>query len=1299
MKMKRNAFLVIFIMTLSTGRLAAQCNLVINNPAPVCFPATVNITAAAITLGSTPGLTLTYWTDAGATISYPTPTAATAGTYYIKGDDGLGCTPVKPVVVTVTIPPTATISYAGTPFCKAINTAQPVTLTGTGAYTGGVFTAAAGLSINPATGAITPSLSTAGSYTVTYTIPASGGCSTVPVTTSVSIGDIPSAPLIGAVTQPTCTLSTGSVLLNGLPSTGDWSITATPGGATLAGNGTSTTFPGLLGGTSYTFKVTTFANCVSPSSLSAVIQPQPPTPAAPLVGAITPPSCALATGSVILNGLPSTGTWTVKRYPGGITTSGSGTSSTIPGLPTGTYNFSVTSEAGCVSASLSNDVVIPVQPATPSAPVIGLITQPTCLVATGSVALSGLPSSGSWTVTISPGGTTITGSGTTATFPSIFAGTYTFTVTSSTGCTSIPSGSAIINAQPATPAAPVIGNTTQPTCAVATGSVILNSLPAGSWILTRNPGSITTAGSTTSYTVSGLLPGTYTFTVTNAAGCISAVSGTATINPQPPSPGTPVYGLDCSLGFNHAVITVTTPLGADLTYSLDAGPYQASPVFNNVANGNHFLAVRNTEGCTTLGGIFTVSCGCINPPTVVLSATSGSTCGIGPVTVSGNTFGGSATSVTITENGSGSVNPVSSATSPFSFTYTPVAGDRGKTVIITVTSNNPLGSPCNAAVLTYTLAVNAIPSAPLIGIITDLTCTTGTGSVVLNGLPSSGTWTLTRLPDSVIVSGTGTSTTVTGLPAGNYTFTVTTEAGCSSAESAGVLINPQPSAPTAPVIGSVTQPTCANSTGSVVLSGLPATGTWTLTRLPGGSTRTGSGTTITLTTIPAGTYTYTVTNSTGCISPPSQSFTINAQPPTPGAPSVGPVIAPSCVLATGSVTLFGLPSTGGWVLTRYPGTIRTKGTGISFTISGLPTGIYNYTVTNQDSCISVPSDNVVIPVQPATPSAPKVGTITQPTLAVPTGSVVLSGLPSPGTWVLTRLPDVVTTSGTGTSFTVTGLAGGVHTFIVSNASGCVSDTSADVIISTPGKPVLKITNPPFECKPAKVDLTAPSVTEGSTPGLIFTYWTDPEATIQYPTPAAADSGTYYIKGTTVSGFFDVMPVEATIGERPVANAGPDQILNLQYSTTLDAQLGAGETGAWEVQSGNGVVSDTTNPKSYVSNLSTGNNILLWIVSKGACPADTGQVDIIVGDITVPTLITPNGDSYNEYFVIRGLEALGKTELVIFDRRGALVFRNSDYDNKWNGVDYNKNPLPDDTYFYRLKSVKNRVFSGYIVIRR
>ena len=57
-------------------------------------------------------------------------------------------------------PPTASISYA-TPLCASIATAQPVTLTGTGTFTGGTYSVSpAGLTINTSTGDITPATST-----------------------------------------------------------------------------------------------------------------------------------------------------------------------------------------------------------------------------------------------------------------------------------------------------------------------------------------------------------------------------------------------------------------------------------------------------------------------------------------------------------------------------------------------------------------------------------------------------------------------------------------------------------------------------------------------------------------------------------------------------------------------------------------------------------------------------------------------------------------------------------------------------------------------------------------------------------------------------------------------------------------------------------------------------------------------------------------------------------------------------------------------------------------------------------
>ncbi|MBE0390361.1 T9SS sorting signal type C domain-containing protein [Flavobacterium sp. PL002] len=93
------------------------------------------------------------------------------------------------------------------------------------------------------------------------------------ISTVVYLSTVPSVPTIGTITQPNCITTTGSVALSSLPSSGSWTVTASPttaGLTGLTGTGVTTTVSGLTAGTTYTFIVSN-GSCSSGSSSSAAV--------------------------------------------------------------------------------------------------------------------------------------------------------------------------------------------------------------------------------------------------------------------------------------------------------------------------------------------------------------------------------------------------------------------------------------------------------------------------------------------------------------------------------------------------------------------------------------------------------------------------------------------------------------------------------------------------------------------------------------------------------------------------------------------------------------------------------------------------------------------------------------------------------------------------------------------------------------------------------------------------------------------------------------------------------------------
>lgn len=177
-------------------------------------------------------------------------------------------------------------------------------------------------------------------------------------------------------------------------------------------------------------------------------------------------------------------------------------------------------------------------------------------------------------------------------------------------------------------------------------------------------------------------------------------------------------------------------------------------------------------------------------------------------------------------------------------------------------------------------------------------------------------------------------------------------------------------------------------------------------------------------------------------------------------------------------------------------------------------------------------------------------------------------------------------------------------------------------------------------------------------------------------------------------------VTVEVKNTPVANAGPDQVLDYIFESSLSASPpAAGEQGRWSVTEGSGFFTSVTNPATNVKDLGLGMNAFLWTLTNGVCPDMSDTVRIIVKDLIIPTLLTPNGDGKNDQFIIRGIATLGKTGLVVFNRWGVRVYFTATYGNEWDGKDYNGNELPSDTYYFILKPEKSKTLKGYIVIKR
>lgn len=665
-----------------------------------------------------------------------------------------------------------------------------------------------------------------------------------------------------------------------------------------------------------------------------------------------------------------------------------------------------------------------------------------------------------WTTTPTQTGTTIAG---------LSIGNYSAIVTDANGCVVV-KGATVAGKGTITL---TMGKTDVTTCGASNGTASVT--PA------NGTGTYTYSwsnGKTTS-NITGLAPGTYEVKVTDASGC-PAVSS-VTINPATviTVSATPTNVLCANSTNGSATANATGGIGP-YNYTWNTSPQFVGNPATGLAKGFYEVTASDANGCT---GTYAFTLAAPAALTLTMSKTD-ATCFKLPT--------GSA-KVTAT-GGTGTKTYLWSANASGQTTATASNLSGGQTYTVTVTDANG----CTATGL-IALTQPSLLTHDVLDIST-LTCAglfTGKAQIVAAGgtAPLTYSWSCTSAKTS----------TVSGIPTGPCTVTVTDSKGCTG-QDVVTIANPGVISVTA-----TSTKTCGSTntgTASVLPKGglLPYTYSWscsgsnspTLTGLAGGTLCTAS-----------------VTDKSGCLA--TSTVTIDTAPAL--TPTSAPV--PGC---TANSSTIDLTVTGGTAPYLY--TWNTGAT--SEDISGLSSNsTYKVTIWDSNNCLD--SLTTVIPTPNCNPTVTLAGTSICPSACKPlTASGNLGKPPYTFAWG----PAAGLSATTGTNVTACPLTATNYTVTITDSNGATGTTTALVDIYPSTIINTAITN--VSCK-GGTDGTATANPSVGTAPYSFLWSTLPSQTSDSVSNLAP--GIYFVTTTDANGC--TQSTSVTITEPPVIALTPN----------------------------------------------------------------------------------------------------------------------------------------------------------------
>lgn len=371
----------------------------------------------------------------------------------------------------------------------------------------------------------------------------------------------------------------------------------------------------------------------------------------------------------------------------------------------------------------------------------------------------------------------------------------------------------------------------------------------------------------------------------------------------------------------------------------------------------------------------------------------------------------------------------------------------------------------------------------------------------------------------------------------------------------------------------------------------------------------------------------------------------------------------------------------------------TNTTGIIYGISPVTAGAIDAT-TGQVIWNTSFSGTANISASAAGHNGPRISQHAVTVTALPAASISYGGLP----YCKNGTVSVVLTGQTGGTFTAdAGLSinastgeidlnastAGTYEVTYSLSSGsCIGTAKTSIVVND--MPTVIITNPAFICSPSTVDITLPGITTGSSTGLTYTYFIDENATVALPgANAIATAGTYYIKGTNVSGCSDIKPVHADIKTISATLTSNSATVTGGSSFTLTANADVNyEISSWSPAA----MFSNQNAKTQVTMLRDSSTTFTIIaISEDGC-RDTASVRINLSgsakDLFIPNAFSPNRDGKNDIFKVYGTTVIG-AEIRIYTQWGGLIFETKDNIKGWDGTSKGV-AQPAGPYIYVIK---------------